>query len=333
MTAPGHVRGLATRFGQVSVTRIAYRARGRANLHPADAALNLPVEKHSHGLRRLAAIEAARGSYADTASAIERATGVRLGRRQVEGLAARAAADVDACGCDHPTLVVGSNQRRASVGPIAKGSGRTYGMRHHGQWKGVDVNDPNWHQPQHPPPWPPHGPPQRRMPPPGMPYGPPSVFPQVQRHPVFRPVQQYPQQHPGAEIAITAKASPFVFPVGPLIYLMRVRAVVDGQLRYLPWGRFILFVPPGQHHLRLFLNYRLIRGAAPMQVAEGLANVNLVPGQRLELEYRAPWVVLVPGALGPAPQPRRALWLWLVLTLVTLGCIAGLVYDNAVGGG
>jgi hypothetical protein len=91
----GHERGLATRFGPVTVTRIAYRARERANLHPADAALNLPVEKHSHGLRRLAALEAARGSFADTATAIERATGVRLGRRQVEQLAARAAADVD----------------------------------------------------------------------------------------------------------------------------------------------------------------------------------------------------------------------------------------------
>ena len=91
----GHERGLATRFGPVTVTRIAYRARGQSNLHPADAALNLPVEKHSHGLRRLAAVEAARGSFADTATAIERATGVRLGRRQVEQLAARAAADVD----------------------------------------------------------------------------------------------------------------------------------------------------------------------------------------------------------------------------------------------
>ena len=92
----GHARALATRFGPVSVTRIAYRAPGRSSLHPADAALNLPAEKHSHGLRRLAAIEAAGGSFADAAAAIERATGVRLGRRQVEQLAARAAVDVDA---------------------------------------------------------------------------------------------------------------------------------------------------------------------------------------------------------------------------------------------
>ncbi|HEY5986122.1 MAG TPA: ISKra4 family transposase, partial [Streptosporangiaceae bacterium] len=91
----GHDRGLATVFGEVTVARIAYRARGRANLYPADAALNLPAEKHSHGLCRLAAVEAARGSFADAAAAVERATGVRVGKRQVEDLAARAAADID----------------------------------------------------------------------------------------------------------------------------------------------------------------------------------------------------------------------------------------------
>jgi hypothetical protein len=47
-----HRRRLATVFGEVGVSRIAYRARGRENLCPADALLNLPAEKHSHGLRR-----------------------------------------------------------------------------------------------------------------------------------------------------------------------------------------------------------------------------------------------------------------------------------------
>jgi hypothetical protein len=93
---PGHQRALLTRFGPVTVTRIAYRARQRGNLHPADAVLNLPPEQHSHGLRRLAALEAARGSFADAADAVHRATTVRVGKRQVEDLAARAAADVDA---------------------------------------------------------------------------------------------------------------------------------------------------------------------------------------------------------------------------------------------
>jgi len=92
----GRARQLATRFGSVTVTRIAYRSVGQADLHPQDAVSNLPVEKHSHGLRRLAAVEAARGSFTDAGAAIERATTVRIGKRQVEALAAAAAADVDA---------------------------------------------------------------------------------------------------------------------------------------------------------------------------------------------------------------------------------------------
>jgi hypothetical protein len=92
----GRERLLATRFGDVVVARMAYRQRGHTDLHPADARLNLPVEKHSHGLRRLAALEAARGSFDDAAAAIERACAVRIGKRQVAGLAAAAAVDVDA---------------------------------------------------------------------------------------------------------------------------------------------------------------------------------------------------------------------------------------------
>jgi hypothetical protein len=91
----GHQRGLATVFGEVSVLRLAYRAPGLGNLHPADAALNLPVEHHSHGLRRLAALEAPRGSFDDAVSGIERACGQRLGKRQVQELAALAAVDFE----------------------------------------------------------------------------------------------------------------------------------------------------------------------------------------------------------------------------------------------
>lgn len=91
----GHVRPLATVFGAVGVGRFAYRHRGHANLHPTDAALNLPTERHSHGIRKLAAIEASRGSFDEAASAIARTTGQAIGKRQVESLAARAAADVE----------------------------------------------------------------------------------------------------------------------------------------------------------------------------------------------------------------------------------------------
>jgi hypothetical protein len=66
------------------------------NLYPGDAVLNLPAGRHSAGLARLAALEAARGSFDAAGEAIERATGVRPGKRQVEDLARAAAVDVDA---------------------------------------------------------------------------------------------------------------------------------------------------------------------------------------------------------------------------------------------
>jgi hypothetical protein len=91
----GRTRPLMSKFGQVTVSRIAYRSPGLCNVHPGDAALNLPEEKHSHGLRKLAAIESARGSMGGAGDAIARATGVRIGKRQVEELARRAAAHVE----------------------------------------------------------------------------------------------------------------------------------------------------------------------------------------------------------------------------------------------
>jgi hypothetical protein len=92
---PGHVRALETVFGTVWVERLAYRAPGVGNLHPADAALNLPVERHSHGLRKLCALESPRGSFDGAIDAIERQTGIRLGKRQVEELAGLAAMDFE----------------------------------------------------------------------------------------------------------------------------------------------------------------------------------------------------------------------------------------------
>jgi hypothetical protein len=76
----GRERGLATIFGEVVVDRVAYRERGHADLHPADAVLNLPAEKHSHGLRRLAALEATRGSFGQAVAAIGRVTGQSMGK-------------------------------------------------------------------------------------------------------------------------------------------------------------------------------------------------------------------------------------------------------------
>jgi len=92
----GHERDLMTVLGEVQVTRLAYRAAGSENLYPADARLNLPPARHSHGVRRLAALEAPRSSFEDAQAAIMRQTGQQIGTRQLRALTLAAAQDVDA---------------------------------------------------------------------------------------------------------------------------------------------------------------------------------------------------------------------------------------------
>jgi hypothetical protein len=88
-----HSRTLTTIFGAVLVKRLGYGGRGLKSLHPLDAKLNLPPETYSHSLRRRVAEAVAKESYDEVISSIEKQTGVRIPRRQIEQLACRAAQD------------------------------------------------------------------------------------------------------------------------------------------------------------------------------------------------------------------------------------------------
>ena len=92
----GHERPLTSVFGEVRVRRLAYRRRGEENLYVADGQLNLPEENHSHGVRRLAAVESSKGSFEDSTEQVREVTGAPVGKRQVEQLAVRAAVDFEA---------------------------------------------------------------------------------------------------------------------------------------------------------------------------------------------------------------------------------------------
>jgi hypothetical protein len=89
-------RQLMTIFGEVTVRRLRYGGREMDCLIPLDAGLNLPVEHHSHGVRRRVAVEAARGSFDDAVAAVCDATAATVGKRQAEGLTAAAVVDFDA---------------------------------------------------------------------------------------------------------------------------------------------------------------------------------------------------------------------------------------------
>jgi hypothetical protein len=61
-----------------------------------DAALNLPREMFSHGIRRMVAKESARASFDEVVEIVRDYTGGTIAKRQVEELAVRAAQDFDA---------------------------------------------------------------------------------------------------------------------------------------------------------------------------------------------------------------------------------------------
>jgi hypothetical protein len=88
-------RPMLSIVGMIDVPRLAYQARGVVSLHPMDAALNLPCERYSHVVRRVAAERAACDSYEEVSAALTQRTGVTIGKRQIEEMAARAARDFD----------------------------------------------------------------------------------------------------------------------------------------------------------------------------------------------------------------------------------------------
>src|SRR6266568_4274786 len=83
----GHGRGLASVFGPVRVTRMAYRNRREPNLYPADARQVLPGDPYSLGMRTLAAFHLAGGGFGQAQEVIEARTGVTIGRAQLAGIA------------------------------------------------------------------------------------------------------------------------------------------------------------------------------------------------------------------------------------------------------
>jgi hypothetical protein len=127
----GHGRLLASLFGTVRVTRCAWRRPGAPNLYLADAALSLPPCRRSHALARLAAVEAARGSFETAHAAVTGRCGPVTGKRQAEQAVVSAASDIAAfyaarvpVPCTAPTLLVISADAKGIVmrpGALAPG--------------------------------------------------------------------------------------------------------------------------------------------------------------------------------------------------------------------
>jgi len=89
------IRALETIFGTVTVTRDGHGAREHETLFPLDAALNLPPERYSFGVRQRAAEEATKGAFDEVVHVLATYSGADIAKRQVEEIVRRAADDFD----------------------------------------------------------------------------------------------------------------------------------------------------------------------------------------------------------------------------------------------
>ena len=105
---PGHARTVVTGLGEVVVRRIGYRSKIKKvpSLFPRDAVLNLPPRGYSWALQRLAVMCCRSGAYGQAHEFVLAATGVSVGRRQLEQITMAAAADAERFGQDRDRAAV-----------------------------------------------------------------------------------------------------------------------------------------------------------------------------------------------------------------------------------
>ena len=89
----GHARTMVSRFGPVVIERVAYRAAGQPNLYPRDAVLNLPPRRYSWALQQIVTGYVLAGAYEQARRFVAAATGVVIGKLQLEQITLEAAAD------------------------------------------------------------------------------------------------------------------------------------------------------------------------------------------------------------------------------------------------
>jgi len=112
----GHARTVISQVGPVVIRRMAYRAPGQPNLYPRDAALNLPPRRYSWPLQRVVVGYVLAGAYEQAQRFVAAATGITIGKQQLEQITIEAAAD--AAGF-YPALARDQGQQEQAAGPLA----------------------------------------------------------------------------------------------------------------------------------------------------------------------------------------------------------------------
>ncbi|WP_082772169.1 hypothetical protein [Actinoplanes sp. TFC3] len=144
---------------------------------------------------------------------------------------------------------------------------------------------------------------------------------------MYPPQQDYSAQQSGGAIAVTTK----YFWAAFLLGLFKPEISINGHVAAKAWGRSVIPVPAGQHHLHVHVPYLL-----PSRIGVADIGITVQPGQTVEVEYRAPTIAFLNGAIGAPPQkyPGMAVtWVLLALSAFLLLCVCGGIIVSALSSG
>ncbi|MBC6466957.1 hypothetical protein HKK74_15815 [Actinomadura alba] len=101
------------------------------------------------------------------------------------------------------------------------------------------------------------------------------------------------------------------FPLAWIFMFIKPKIAINGHLFPGQWGRNVIPMPAGQHHVHVHVPYLI-----PSRIGPADLQVPLQQGQSVELEYRAPLFAFSPGAMGPGPQPWNGMGATIALIVV-----------------
>jgi hypothetical protein len=115
--------------------------------------------------------------------------------------------------------------------------------------------------------------------------------------------QQHALPPPGMQpepsyIAVTTRTPP----LGAGFTFVKPKLFVNGYEVPAVWGRNVIPMPPGRHHVHVHVPFLLPPRIGPTDIT-----VTTAPGQVVELEYREPHWSFSRGSLGPPPQKSQGL--------------------------
>ncbi|MEU4426328.1 hypothetical protein AB0F81_37375 [Actinoplanes sp. NPDC024001] len=138
-----------------------------------------------------------------------------------------------------------------------------------------------------------------------------GVLPDMYTHPwPSSATEYYPYPGEASAVAVTMKYSWLGFLLGLFTPVLEI----DGQPVPAGWRRPIVApVAPGQHHVHVHVPYLM-----PRRIGKADLIVTAAPGQTVELEYRAPLIVYMRGALGAGPQKYPGLVASVILLVLLM---------------